>query len=131
MLEQAKKEAKLEDLRGQDLAGWQIDEVFWVQPDHGLMGQFPAINREVKEPIVCRTRDLIIIVRNIAQQERRFSRTIIESAPALLNPSLGMAIMFGTGSRFWERASVHLYSSEEIDMLQRKNRGITWSPGLL
>ncbi|MEX1997792.1 MAG: hypothetical protein WEA04_03930 [Candidatus Andersenbacteria bacterium] len=41
------------ELIGQDLAGYQLTQVFYLEPDHRLVGSFPVVITETKQRVVC------------------------------------------------------------------------------
>ncbi len=115
---------KLADLFGCDLSGWQITWGYVLELDHGLAGNFPAIDQD-KEPIV--TLDKSTLEKVLERLEQRPAK--VTSLMVVAHPASGVAFNL-EGYLKGDTEPLRILSAEAIDALCKKKDSVRWAPGL-
>lgn len=115
---------KLADLFGRDLTGWQIAQCHFLELDHGLMGTFPAIDKNGE---IVATLDKSALEMVWKQLERRPAK--ITSLIVVAHPASGVAFSLENYPK-GDTEPLRILSTEAIEALCQKN-SVRWAPGLL
>mgnify|MGYP001605637859 CR=1 FL=1 len=64
-------DSKLSDIIGKDLGNFHLTWAYFLELSHGLIGVFPALITETKEPFVCLNESLLEKVKNFYRKENQ------------------------------------------------------------
>lgn len=117
---------KLKDIIGQDLAGWKLGYVYFLEINHGLMGYFPVITVEAekdkKGEIVAVAEKRLL--RKVAEKVEE-KNAVISRRRAVVNATLGIAFNL-EGSNGFDAEALRLFSEAQIGVTPME-----WAPGII
>jgi len=119
----------LADLMDQDLAGYKLATVYYLELKHNLWGFFPAIIASNDEPIICLDKALLEKVWRMLPR----SRCKISENLVLTNEETGIAFSITMYSEHGLKLQpLHLFTQKEFDEnINKEDEPFRWSPGLL
>jgi len=109
--------------------GFRLAVGHFAELDHGLMGNFPAIESESKEMIITTDFELLKqICATLSPRRFKFGTQLI-----YVNPETGIAYsMLGTDEEALERATpFQTLTQVRFQELSQKEKPFKWAPGLV
>ncbi len=122
----------LGEIIGKDLAGFRLAPVFWLELEHGCMGNFPALIAGSREIIFTSDRSTLRVV--WGELPRKSAK--IRSQFALVHQQSGIAFPLYavlTGEvEAEEMTPIHIRSKEDLErMISHTKEPFAWAPGLI
>lgn len=117
---------KLAEIFNKDLTGWQIVTCHFLELAHGLMGTFPAINKNNEIIATLDKRELKNVWKRLKQRP-----AMVTSFIAVVHIESGIA--FSLESPHLNDGRVkpfRIFSAEDIKDLCKNKKNVSWAPGL-
>jgi hypothetical protein len=120
------------ELIDQDLAGFQFTRVYWMEPNHGLWAEFPALIVESGKPVICRSEELLRRVEELLPKRGTKKNIVQMWALVHVEHGYGFWIHDADGSQS-QRKPFTVLSEEEFARLTQDPtaRPFAWQPGLM
>ena len=122
---EVKRPEKLQDLFGQDLTGWQVSPLYFLQLRYSLMGVFPAVDDHNNIIIVPQKDMLKKVWAHLPRRSAQVSHFI-----ALWNCEIGIGFNMDLHQN-GDAPVLKIFSQEEIDLLAKMPGSFEWVPGLI
>lgn len=117
-----KKLKTFREMVGGKLDGWEIAKGYFLEPDHGPKGIFPAIDEKERVIIVLKKSDLEEVWKQLKKRS-----AVVTTLILLVHSKSGVA--FSMSALALSQKSLHVFSPEEIKEMCQEEGSMKWTPG--
>ena len=125
-------DSKLSDIIGKDLGNFHLTWAYFLELSHGLIGVFPALITETKEPFVCLNESLLEKVKKLLPERKsKVSEMLVLATVGDSKDNPHLYFNLRSVEELEETRPFKVLSEEDINTLSAIHGSLEWAPGLI